>query len=117
MRRPDARQGAPIMTKSSPTKPLYAVAVQVPEPPRAVFFVTQTDRTPGGSPVADVTRRVKRLTIEAVSGDANGDHFLRRLDYAGNLVWRTRHPSLQETFWQAEWEYGVPETAWVKRLE
>ncbi len=111
------RWGAPDMTKSTPRKPLYTVAAQVPEPPRVVFFVTQKDRAPGAPLVADVTRRVKRLAIEAVSGDANGDHLLRRLDYAGNLVWQTRHPSLQETFWQAEWEYGIPESAWVKRME
>jgi hypothetical protein len=106
------------MTKPLPSKPLYTVAVQVPQPPRAVFFVTHKEEgAKDRPPVEEVTRHVKRLAIEPVPGDANGIHFLRRLDYAGNLVWQTRHPSLQETFWHAEWEYGVPESAWVKRVE
>jgi hypothetical protein len=105
------------MTKPLPSKPLYAVAVQVPQPPRAVFFVAHKEGPKDRAVVEELTRNVKRLAIEQVPGDANGAHFLRRLDYAGNLVWQTRHPSLQEAFWYAEWEYGVPESAWARRFE
>ncbi|MCK6474935.1 MAG: hypothetical protein L6R28_24715 [Planctomycetes bacterium] len=99
--------------KKAVKQALYSIAVKVEDYPRVVYFARKNgkSKTPG---FEDVTHRVARLEIEPVPGDADGAHVLRRLDAKGALVWQTRHPSLQETFWHAEWEYEVKEEAWSK---
>ena len=85
---------------------LQALA-RVPEPPIVRFFVK--DDSP--KHVHDVTDGVVRIVIEDLD-DGTGACHLLRMDTTGKLVWTTRHPSLQETKWQAEFEYGVPEKQW-----
>lgn len=99
--------------KKAVKQALYSIAVKVVDYPRVVYFARKNGKSKTPS-FEDVTRRVAKLEIEAVSGDADGAHVLRRLDAKGALVWQTRHPSLQETFWHAEWEYEVKEEAWSK---
>ncbi len=92
-----------------PKKLLWA-NVRVPESPRVRFFI----KAPGGAHgFADITSRVARLEIEELE-DAAGQCELVRLDAGGELVWRTRHPSLQETKWHGEFEYGLPEEKWIE---
>lgn len=93
---------------------LYSVAVKVEDYPRVVYFATRKNGKSKAATFENVTRRVAKLEIDSVPGDADGAHLLRRLDAKGALVWQTRHPSLQETFWHAEWEYEVKEEAWSK---
>ena len=95
------------------SEPLFSVAVQVPEHPKVVFFANRRPPLSGEVPVVEVTQRVARLVIIPAPRD-EGAHFLQRLDAAGELVWQTCRPSLQETFWYAEWEYGVAEAGWTR---
>lgn len=95
------------------SKPLYTVSVTVPAQPRAVYYA----KCKGGrTPVEEVTHRVRRLAIVRTRNGRNSDdaHLLRRLDTKWNVIWETQHPSLQETFWHAEWEYSVQEADWEK---
>jgi hypothetical protein len=92
------------------TKKVLWASVRVPEDPRVRFFVKDTS-----SPAhfREVTQRVAKLVIEDVE-DGTGYCVLLRLDADGALVWKTRHPSLQETKWHVEFEYGLPEERWAK---
>ena len=96
-------------------KPLLSAPVQAPAHPKAVFYARRPrEQTP---PFFDeVTRRVACLTVQPVANGADGqaEHYLCRWDGSGQLVWRTRHPSLQEALWHAEWEYGLNEAGWQK---
>ena len=38
---------------------------------------------------------------------------LLRLDAQGKLVWKTTHPSADETRWHVEFEYGIMENGWT----
>lgn len=97
------------------SKPLFTVNVTIPDHPKAAYYV-KTGEPKGKSAMEDVTRRVRRLAIVLAEDSQNGDdaHILRRLDSKWKVVWQTRHPSLQETFWHAEWEYEVQEGDWEK---
>jgi hypothetical protein len=92
----------------------YTISVQVPAKPRVVFFATRRPVGFDKELLEDVTARVVRLIIEPVKGDKDGVCLLRRLDRVGETVWKTRHPSLQETFWHAEFEYEVKQDQWEK---
>lgn len=98
------------------SKPLFTVNVTVPEHPKAVYFVKSGKASKGKSSMTEVTQRVRRLAIVEAEGTRNGDdaHYLRRFDSKWKVVWQTRHPSLQEAFWYAEWEYDVQEADWEK---
>ena len=97
-------------------KPLFTVNVAVPAHPKAVYFVKSGKANKGKSAMQEVTHHVRRLAIVLAEDAANGDdaHILRRVDSKWKVVWQTRHPSLQETFWHAEWEYEVQEGDWDK---
>ncbi|MCW8132740.1 MAG: hypothetical protein KIS92_20505 [Planctomycetota bacterium] len=82
--------------------------------PPAIPLVKYYLQKPGKPAFDELSGKVASLLIEPVEGDAEGSHWLRRFDKHGKLVWSTRHPSLQETFWYAEWEYGLKESAWKK---
>ena len=82
--------------------------VAVPEEPRVRFFARSS------SPAAkqgleDRTDLIRKLIIEEAE---DGSAYLLRLDEKGGLVWKTRHPSVQETRWQAEFEYDVTQEKW-----
>ncbi|HYG76042.1 MAG TPA: hypothetical protein VEK08_13640 [Planctomycetota bacterium] len=79
-----------------------------PQNPRVRFFANAPGKSP---PFDDITHRVKRLIIEEIQDDS-GECYLLRLDSEGELVWRTLHPSLQETKWYVEFEFGLPEEKW-----
>ena len=90
-------------------KQISSASVRVPESPRVRFFVKT------GDPKVlfrDVTCEVASLVIEDL-GDDSGACALLRLNAEGKLVWRTRHPSVQETKWHVEFEYGLPEDKWT----
>lgn len=94
-----------------------AFPVHLPEHPRVVFFVSRSDAGANGARVEEVTRRVARIVVVPAAEDCRdgaGPHVIRRLDAAGALVWETRHQSLQEALWHAEWEYDVKPGAWRK---
>ncbi len=93
-------------------KPVYKKAVTVPAAPHAVFFAQQGDPNDKHKGFVNITQHVKQIEIEPVEGNLEGAHWLRRLAEDGQQVWRTRHPSLQETLWHAEWEYGIKEAEW-----
>lgn len=97
-------------------KPLFTVNVEVPAEPKAVYYAKNPKMSKNSAGVVEVTQRVRRLAIVQVDGCRGGDeaHYLRRFDANWKLVWQTRHPSLQETFWHAEWEYSVQEGDWEK---
>jgi len=95
-------------------KVLFTIEVSPPEFPRVKYFVKAKDPKKNGKPLNDVTEQVARLQIIAVPDDAEGAHWLKRVDAQGAEVWQTRHPSLKETFWHAEWEYEVKEEAWAE---
>jgi len=98
------------------SKPLFTASVEVPERPKALYFIRSGKATTGKEALTEVTHRVRRLAIVMAEEGGNGDdeHYLRRLDSKWKVVWQTRHPSLQETFWHAEWEYDVQESDWDK---
>jgi hypothetical protein len=90
-------------------KRLSWAIVRVPEQPRARFFV----RVPNPKPLfRDVTCDVSKLVIEDLEDDS-GSCALLRLNADDTLVWTTKHPSLQETKWHVEFEYGLPEEKWL----
>ncbi|MFH0939252.1 MAG: hypothetical protein V1899_08225 [Planctomycetota bacterium] len=91
-------------------KKLFWAQVRVPECPRARFFVKLPDERHG---FADVTVNITKLIIEDLQ-DKSGYFALLRLNKQDELIWRTTHPSLQETKWQVEFEYGLPEEKWIE---
>ena len=94
-------------------KKLSWADVRVPASPRVRFFVKTGDPK---TRFRDVTWDVARLVIEDLEDDS-GYCALLRLNAEGLLVWKTKHPSLQETKWHVEFEYGLPEDQWVPCAE
>jgi hypothetical protein len=91
-------------------KKIFRAKVRVPEQPRVRFFIKAPQE--GRLGFLDVTDRVAQLVIEDVE-DATGCCDLLRLDANGELVWKTRHPSVRETKWHVEFEFGLPEEKWL----
>lgn len=91
-----------------PKKIMWA-SVHVPQSPRVRFFVRNSGPTP---PYQDITHRVAKLVVEDLEKES-GACALLRLDEQEQLVWKTEHPSLQETKWHVEFEYGLPEEKWI----
>ena len=91
------------------SKKILWAQVRVPEYPRVRFFAKSSGARLG---FADVTGNVTKLVIEDLE-DESGYYALLRLNAQDKLVWRTTHPSLQETKWQVEFEYGLPEEKWT----
>ncbi|MGD0088484.1 MAG: hypothetical protein ABSE73_01060 [Planctomycetota bacterium] len=77
--------------------------------PRVRFFV-KTNETQ--VKFRDVTKEVSKIVIEDLE-DGSGYCALLRLNAEGQLVWQTKHPSLQEAKWHVEFEYGLPEEQWL----
>ena len=99
------------------SKRVLQATIRVSEYPRVRFFrrfrATETEQQEQAkSPYIDVTRQVVKLILEDME-DAAGTCSIVRLDAEGNLVWRTRHPSIQEAKWAVEFEYGLPEEKWT----
>jgi hypothetical protein len=101
-----------VSTVVMPKKVLMA-EVRVPESPRVRFYAKDDS---AASRIKDVTDKVTKLVIEEIEDDS-GYCYLLRLDDKGALVWRTKHPSLQETKWHVEFEYGLPEEKWLPYQE
>lgn len=84
---------------------------RMPDIPKVRFMRKNPE---GSTPrYTDVTRQVSRLEIELID-EAAGTCALLRRDAQNELIWRTRHPSLEETQWQAKFEYGTEENEWQK---
>jgi hypothetical protein len=98
----------PRQRAAMPKKIMWA-NVHVPQYPRVRFFVKNSDP---GQPFLDITQRVTKLIVEEM-GDPTGTCALYRFDEKDQLVWKTLHPSLQETKWHVEFEYGLPEEKWT----
>jgi len=80
----------------------------VPNPPRVRFLV----KDPASKDkLRDITDQVAAVVIEDLD-DASGQCALLRYDRAGKLIWKTLHPSLQETKWHVEFEYEIFEGQW-----
>ena len=91
-------------------KQLFWTVIREPEIPRVRFFIkSQT----GPKGFEDLAGRVVKLVIEDLEDDT-GYCALLRLGADGALVWKTKHPSLPETKWHVEFEYGLPENKWEK---
>jgi hypothetical protein len=88
---------------------LLSAAVIVPKLPRARFL----KRLPPGSaqPFEDVTERVEFVNITRV-GEHDSVLSLERLDGNRKPVWSTRHYTVEEAQWQAEFEYELNLEAW-----
>lgn len=82
--------------------------VHVPQYPRVRFFIRSSEPN---QLFQDITQRVKKLVVEELQDEA-GTCALLRMDEDDKLVWKTHHPSLQETKWHVEFEYGLPEEKW-----
>lgn len=82
---------------------------RIPENPKVRFM--RKNPAGSGAPFTDVTLQVARLEIEDLE-DGSGACALIRRDAQGELIWRTRHASLQETKWQARFEYATEEADW-----
>ena len=89
-------------------KTLWA-PVEVCNIPRVRFFKTTSE--PGKAALLDITSSVTRVELEELDDDT-GCCNLTRFDAAGKVVWKTRHPSRQETLWHAEFEYGLAPNRW-----
>jgi hypothetical protein len=89
-------------------KQLLWANVRVPEIPRARFYIRSQAGYKG---FEELSGKVAKLVIEDLEDDT-GYHALLRLAADGSLVWRTKHPSLLETKWLVEFEYGLPEDKW-----
>lgn len=89
-------------------KKLFQTGVSVPPVPRVRFFVKTNNPQ---VKFRDVTNEVAQIEIEDLE-DGSGFCALRRLNAQGQLVWKTRHPSVQETKWYAEFEYGLHPEQW-----
>lgn len=91
-------------------KKILEAAVRVPDIPRVRFF------SPGKGKArltyVDVTKKVSKLVIVDLK-DGTGCCAMLRFDLRGKLVWTTRHASLKEARWHAEFEYGLPEEKWT----
>jgi hypothetical protein len=115
--------------RKSMSKPLFQATVKVSEFPRARFFAragtnsskqekpaaaqaTQSNQSMGKDSFVDVTHRVVKLVLEDLEQDSGACEIMR-LDAKGELVWRTRHQSIQEAKWHVEFEYGLPEEKWA----
>ena len=103
------------------SKRVFQASVRVSEYPRARFFIrVGTDAAErdkalpvnGAAAFVDVTHQVVTLIIEDLEQES-GCCDIVRLDAQGKLVWRTRHPSIQEAKWHVEFEYGLPEEKWT----
>lgn len=97
--------------KNAEPKPLFSIEVTPPGKPVALYFRERASGKKAGE-FDELSQLVARLAIRPVAGDTEGAHWLSRTDKEGKLVWDTRHPSLQETFWYAEWEYGIKQEQW-----
>jgi hypothetical protein len=95
------------------SKRILRAVVGVPDKPRVRFF-RRTGQTP--ETLGEVTCQVASVAIEDLE-DGGGAHGLLRLDAGGGLVWRTRHGSLKEALWYAQFEYDLPEDQWQKYTE
>lgn len=89
-------------------KTLWA-SVHTPLYPRVRFFLKVPDPAPT---FQDITDRVAKLIVEE-SQDGSEFCNLLRLDANDNLVWKTRHMTLQELKWHVEFEYGLPGEKWL----
>ncbi|MCZ7647756.1 MAG: hypothetical protein M5U26_21275 [Planctomycetota bacterium] len=94
------------------SKVLRGADAKLPTPLKVVYFSKRKEPAKDGSWFEDVSKRVVRLEIEGPEGEPESPHLLVRRDAQGKLVWKTRHASLQEALWHAEWEYGLAEAAW-----
>jgi len=90
------------------SKKILMADVRVPESPRVRFFARDDS---AATKMKDVTDQVVRLVVEELEDDS-GYCVLLRLDDKGAIVWKTKHPSVQETKWHVEFEYGLPEDKW-----
>jgi hypothetical protein len=90
-------------------KKLCWASIRVPETPRVRILVKTHDPK---TLFRDVTGEVAKIVIEDPEDDS-GYCALLRLNAEGQLVWKTKHPSLQESKWYAEFEYGLPEEKWI----
>lgn len=93
-------------------KKVLQASIRVSEFPRARFFARGTAKS-GNDAFQDVTHKVVKLVLENLE-DESGSCALLRLDADEKLVWRTKHPSIQEAQWHVEFEYGLPEEKWIK---
>jgi len=100
---------SPAGVQHTMAKQLFWANVRVPEHPRVRFFAPSPDGVQG---FKDTTGEVTKLIIEDPE-EPSGVHHLLRFDKNGKLVWKTVHPSLQETKWHVEFEYGLPEEKWT----
>lgn len=91
---------------------LFSAPVTVSPQPKVVFFASRK-KVHGKAAWENVTGQVVRLELGPVDASAETQHVLRRVDAQGQTVWQTRHPSLQEAFWHAEWEYDLPPEDWT----
>ena len=94
-------------------KKILWTEIRVPEYPRVRFFLKDSSLR---GKLKDVTNDVCKLVIEDLEDDS-GFCELLRLNPEGKLVWKTKHQSLQETKWQVQFEYGVPDEKWLKFSE
>lgn len=88
---------------------LFSTAVTVPELPRVRFL----KRMPAGWPKSfeDVTLGVTSVRIVSLSPD-DSLLALERIGAGEALVWSTKHQSIEEARWQAQFEYGIEPAAW-----
>ena len=96
-------------------KRLFQANIKVSEFPRVRFFQLDRKADPaaanGKAPFVDITSRVVKLLLEELD-EQTGACVVVRLDALGEVVSRTRHQSVQEAKWHAEFEYGLPEEKW-----
>ena len=95
-------------------KKILEAPIRVPDIPRVRFFILGKEK--GKPAYKDVTNKVSKLVIVDLK-DESGFCALLRFDPAGKLVWTTRHQSVKEAKWYAEFEYGLPEEKWTKYSE
>lgn len=87
---------------------------RMPDIPKVRFMRKNPE---GSTPrYTDVTRQIARLEIEQLD-EATGACSLLRRDAQGELIWRTKHQSLEETQWQAKFEYGTEVCDWSAAAE
>lgn len=91
-------------------KQLLWANVRVPDHPRVRFFAPSPADAKG---FKDITSGVCKLILEDPELPSGVCHLLR-FDKNDKLVWKTVHPSLQETKWHVEFEYGLPEEKWME---
>ena len=96
-----------------PTK-LLQTTITPNKAPKVVFFAFKEGLPQTQKNMHELSFQITQLVIEDGGKGVAGPHHLQRLDPAGKLVWSTEHPSLKETLWHAEFEYGIAESAWKK---